>query len=184
MKKAFLVFMSVVGLSGNLFAVEGYKEFKFGDAYGATVSKAKKFCPMGVDLGFGPHSYFQSYPHVCAPGIKMGGVDRNIFFFFESPPTPNDNPGRLQAVLIDLGKYTAKLYTTMGQALENKYGKPVEQPDKSDYRSFNSKSIFFLPTLYDKGTVSLLLIWFNTGVRVQLAYHPKKSGGKISSSKL
>jgi len=170
--------------SGNLLAVDGYKEFKFGDSYVETVRKAKKFCPMGVDLGFGPHSYFQSYPYVCAPGIKMGGVDRNIFFFFESPPTPNDDPGRLQAVLIDLGSYTAKLYEGMGQALANKYGKPVEQPDKSDFRDFNSKRIFFLPTLYDKGTVSLLLIWYNTGIRIQFAYHPKKEGSEISSGKL
>ena len=183
MKRFFLLFVSVVGLSGNLLAVEGYKKFKFGDSYGETVSKAKEFCPMGVDL-VGRHSYLQSYPHVCAPGIKMGGVDRNIFFFFESPPTPNDDPGRLQAVLIDLGQYTAKLYKAMGQALANKYGKPVGQPDKSDFRDFNSKRVLFLPTLYDKGTVALLLIWYNTGVRIQIAYHPKKGSSEISSGKL
>ena len=107
----------------------------------------------------------------------MGGVGRNIFFFLESPPAPGDDPGRLQAVLIDFGKYTSKLYKALGQALATKYGKPVKPPDKSDFRDFNRKRTYFLPTLYEKDTVSLLLIWYNTGVRIQLAYHPTKTSG-------
>lgn len=184
MKFRIAVLTGLVLFGGNLFAVDGYKDFKFGDSYRDTVRKAKKLCPIGVDLGSGPHSYFGSYPYVCAPGIKMGGKDRNIFFFFKSPPTPNDDPGRLKAVLIDLEPYTGKFYKAMNQALEQKYGKSVKQPDASDFKDFNNKRIFFLPTLYDKGTVSLLLIWYNTGVRIQIAYHPKKPNGKISSGKL
>ena len=110
MKLLTAIVTGLVLFGGNVLAVEGYKEFKFGDSYGETVSNARNFCPIGVDLGFGPHSYFQSYPYVCAPGIKMGGVDRNIFFFFESPPTPGDDPGKLLGVIIDIGPYTQKLH--------------------------------------------------------------------------
>ena len=184
MKIVPLILVAVFGLSGNLLAVEGYKEFEFGDSYGETVSNAKKFCPVGVDLGFGPHSYFQSYPYVCAPGIKMGGVDRNIFFFFESPPTPNHDPGKLLGVIIDIGPYTQKLHKGMQVALADRYGKPGKEPARSDYQDFNRKRILLLPTLFDKHTVSLLLIWYNTGIRIQIAYHPKKTNGKISSGKL
>ena len=89
--------------------------------------------------------------------------------------------GPLEGIVIDLGSYTTKLAKAMNAALADKYGKPNFEPDSTDIQDFNAKKTFVLPTLYDQGTVAQLLIWYTDGIRVQLAYHPKREQQGISS---